>query len=395
MSPEDWPLQVVAALADAASIAWMPDFPPAATLVRHRLGTGAGEDLQTATIRATGELVEIASCCAWGDEAIVTAPEAGLPHPAFGPERLSGFSADQIAKRRFWNGRIKGVDWIPPQIDPSRPIDWLAARCLFTGRVIHVPADSVLIGRRAPGDPEACAVADTNGCAAGETQDDAWLRALFELIERDATGRWWYGQRHAPTVDPATVQIDAAIPAHLGRRGRRLVLLDLTSDLGVPTIAALAMDDTGAKVGAGFGTRANLRAAARAAVTELMMMEVRVAAAIADPGSDAALEMWFRTVRFAGDVPFDHRPGREPRVHSGTDVDLASCAARLAAAGCRVAMLNFTRAAFGVPVARAVSPDLCHWKPRFGRARLLASESGNVFDSVGPKRRRNPQLLRI
>ena len=49
---------------------------------------------------------------------------------------------------------------------------------------------------------------------------------------------------------------------------------------------------------------------------------------------------------------------------------LAALAAILARAGCRVALVDRSRAEFGVPVVRALSPDLCHWKPRLGRARL-------------------------
>ena len=395
MSPADWPCHAVASIAETASLARWPNFPQQATLAHHRLGHGAGDDITTARTRATGELVEIASCCAWGDERFVTVPPSGLQHAAFGPAELSGFALEQTAARSHWNARIEGLDWIPPAVDPALPIDWMQARCLFTGGTILVPADYVLIGRRTAADPAACAVADTNGCAAGETANDACLRALFELIERDATGRWWYGQRQAPVLDHAELRIDAAIEQHLGRRGRHLVMLDLTSDLGVPTIAALAMDASGGHLGAGFATRANLQAAGRAAVTELMLMELRIAAALASPGADANIETWFRDVRFETMIPFGNRPSADAVAPPAADVDLASCIDRLKACGCRVAVMDFTRVAFGVPVVRAISPDLCHWKPRFGRARLLARGRGDADGNVGSACERNPRLLRI
>jgi ribosomal protein S12 methylthiotransferase accessory factor len=339
--------------------------------------------------------VEISSCCAWGDEVVRTARRSELRDLSFGPAELCGFSGEQTANRDFWNSRLAGLDWIPEAADPADPIDWTRAECLFTGQTIFVPADCVLIGRRAPGDVAAYAVADTNGCAAGRTPEDACLRALFELIERDATGRWWYGQRHVPVLDQAALSIDTAIVENLSRRERHLLLLDLTSDLGVPTVAALAMDATGGNVGAGFATRANLQAAVRAAVTELMQMELRVAAAQFSQSPDTDMKTWFQEVRFEGFVPFKDNPREETPMYSDSDFDLEACIARLKAVGCRVAIMNFTRPEFAVPVVRAISPDLCHWKPRLGRTRFLGSEENGSHSSAVLTDGLNPQLLRI
>ena len=346
-------------------------------------------------MRATGALVEIASCCEGGDEEIVTATRSELSGRVFGPAELSGFSDAQTKDRHRWNKRLKGLDWIPPAVGPSRQLDWVATRSLTTDETIFVPADSVLIGRHMPGDSQACAVADTNGCAAGETRDDACLRALFELIERDATGRWWYGQRRAPILDHSEFPIDADILEHLGRRGRQLLMVDITSDIGVPTVAALAMDASGRHLGAGFATRANRLAAGRAAVAELMQMELRIMAALSARASDGELEIWFREAKFERTMMVQDREEVESIPHQYADLDLATCASRLDALGCRVAIRDFTRSTFGVPVVRAVSPDLCHWKPRFGRARLLAGARGRTGGRGDKMSCANPQLLRI
>ncbi|MFN3972992.1 MAG: YcaO-like family protein [Gemmobacter sp.] len=395
LSPKDWPLHVVAAVAGAEATEMWPSFPPGATLTQRRLGHGAGADVATARTCAVGELVEIASCCAWGDEVVLTARSSELQGISFGPVELCGFSSDQTANRDFWNTRLAGLDWVPKAADPADPIDWMRAECLFTRQVIFVPADCVLIGRRAPGDVAACAVADTNGCAAGRTLEDACLRALFELIERDATGRWWYGQRHAPVLDQSALSIDTAIMENLLRRDRHLLLLNLTSDLGVPTVAALAMNATGGDVGAGFATRANLQAAVRAAVTELMQMELRVAAAQLSQSPDTDLKKWFQEVWFEGLVPFKDNPRDETPMYSDFDFDLEACIERLGSAGCRIAIMHFTRPEFAVPVVRAISPDLCHWRPRLGRTRLLGGKENGSLSGAVRTDGLNPQILRI
>jgi len=79
LSPYDWPVHCVASIAETEALAEWPGFPQAATLAHDRLGHGAGEDLTTARTRATGELVEIASCC----ETCSIGGSGGLrfPHP--------------------------------------------------------------------------------------------------------------------------------------------------------------------------------------------------------------------------------------------------------------------------------------------------------------------------
>jgi ribosomal protein S12 methylthiotransferase accessory factor len=394
LSPEDWPLHVVAAVAGNEALEKWPRFPQGATLARQRLGHGCGEDVATATTRAVGELVEISSCCAWGDEVMTTAPRSDLQGPSYCPAELSGFSGEQTANRDLWNTRLADLDWVPQTADATTPIDWMRAECLFTGQPIFVPADCVLIGRRSAGDVAACAVADTNGCAAGQTPEDACLRALFELVERDATGRWWYGQRQALVLDQAAFAIDTAIIECLARRKRHLLLLDLTSDIGIPTVAALAMTAMGERLGVGFATRANLKASVHAAMTELMQMELRVMAAQFAHSPDTDLKRWFQEVRFEGIVPFKENPIDETQTGAGSDINLDGCIERLKAAGCRVAIMNFTRPEFAVPVVRAISPDLCHWKPRLGRTRLMAREENGRLGSV-LKNELDPRLLRI
>lgn len=43
-----------------------------------------------------------------------------------------------------------------------------------------------------------------------------------------------------------------------------------------------------------------------------------------------------------------------------------------------------TRPQLGIPVIRALSTDLCHFKPRFGRERLLAEDSRDCGRPLEP-----------
>lgn len=378
MSPRSWPVDVAAVMAGAQSRQRWPHFPVAAEPEQGRLGHGAGPDPALALLRATGEMIEIASCCAWGDEPLVTATIAEVGADGWAPDVLSGFSDDQRADRVAWNQRLAGLDWIPADADRSCRIAWIEAACLLSGKPVLVPADSVLIGRRI-GDADAVAIADTNGCAAGETPAGALRSALFELVERDATGRWWYGRQKAFRLAADRAGVPGPVIANLHERGRELRLLDITSDLDVPTVAAIGIDRDGAHVAAGFAARADMAGAAQAAVTELMQMELKIAFARSVDDPDPGLAAWLREIDFGRDIPVHDPEVKRPAPTAEAGVD--HCLSRLAARGCRIARLDLTRAAFGVPVIRAISPDLCHWKPRFGRARLGSGPAGMPEDA--------------
>ena len=47
-------------------------------------------------------------------------------------------------------------------------------------------------------------------------------------------------------------------------------------------------------------------------------------------------------------------------------------------AGIGLWFADLTRGAVGVPAVRAISPDLCHIKPRFARPRLLQADAGDL-----------------
>ena len=76
--------------------------------------------------------------------------------------------------------------------------------------------------------------ADSNGCAAGNTLEEAIVQGFLELVERDAYAIWWYNRLQRPEVDLG--QFDDSyvrdLQTQLAETGRRLWVLDVTSDLG-------------------------------------------------------------------------------------------------------------------------------------------------------------------
>ena len=87
--------------------------------------------------------------------------------------------------------------------------------------------------------------ADSNGCAAGNTLEEAIVQGFLELVERDAYAIWWYNRLQRPEVDLG--QFDDSyvrdLQTQLAETGRRLWVLDVTSDLGIPSFVAVTALD--------------------------------------------------------------------------------------------------------------------------------------------------------
>ena len=391
----------------------LPGFPQAATPEAGRLASGRGLSVAAARRSALGEAAELASACAWGDEAVVTATIAAIGPAAIAPAALTGFSARQLGSREAWNSRHGGFDWRPPAFDEAREIGWIEVADAFGGPSAFAPADAVLIGRREAGDADAVAIGDSSGCAAGETVEAATLAAVLELVERDATGRWWYGGRRRPPVAPDAAELPAGLAGFLTERERRTVVFDITTDLGIPVVAAVSAEAGGADVALGFAARLDAPAAACAAATEMLQMEVALEAA-RELGREAADWWTWRRVTMAlppldaadrvpaaklaeegvGNAPLADRRRGDSRSTKGRAGDgLGAVLAALDRAAIPLWTVDLTRPAIGVPVVRALSTALCHAKPRFARPRLGAPDPRDVERVAVGRERRVPLLV--
>src|SRR4029077_15357944 len=99
----------------------------------------------------------------------------------------------------------------------------------------------------------------STGCAAGPSFDAAASRALLELVERDAASLWWIGG-HRPrplAFDDQAMTEGVRLLSSLRQDNRRRAswLLDITSDLAIPCVAAVSVDDDGRGLACGLAAR--------------------------------------------------------------------------------------------------------------------------------------------
>ncbi len=258
-------------------------------------------------------------------------------------------------------------------VDAGRSIAWVPARRLTDGLETWLPLD--LCYRRPVSQQDfKPPLKLSTGCAAGATVEAATLRALLELIERDAVALWWRGGRRGRAIAPDSEAGRAAEElleqVRQGRADRKSWLLDITTDLGIKAVAAVSTRSDGYGFAFGFAARLSLAEAVRAAIFELCQVELgqHVVAAKRHESGDAALnESDLRQLRRG--TLFDTRNCALLQPESGpnsisTELSLDTATGlqhvldRLAARGIAAYALVLTRPQFGVPVVRATAPGL-------------------------------------
>ena len=247
-------------------------------------------------------------------------------------------------------------------VPADHAIDWIQVRRMVDGAACWFPADLCL--RRAAPDFVPPLKLST-GCAAGVTREAATLRGMLELVERDAVALWWRGGRRGRAIAPdSEAGQEAALVLAMVRRGqgdRQTVLLDITTDLGIPVVAAFSVLPNGYGFALGMGARPTLAEAMQSAIFEMCQSELSlhvIAAKRRESGEAALNESDLR--QYARASMLDTRKclllQPEDAAPPGDPVD--SVAERLAERGIVAYSLDLTRPRFEVPVVRVIAPGL-------------------------------------
>jgi bacteriocin biosynthesis cyclodehydratase domain-containing protein len=345
-----------------------------------RICSGKGRTDEQARASALCEALERFSGVYQGDEASVRASMntlcASEPYRDDVPVHvndLQQFSEHQFDHRDAINALTDDVrKQVPQRFSPDDVVDWTPAWSLPTGKRHWLPLAYCFADTPDSADGLRFCVHNPNGSAAGSSIGEAILQGLFELIERDAVAIWWYNQTPRPAIDLARLRdawIDALV-AEYASLGWRLWALDLTHDLAIPVVVALAEHPGRGRFSIGFGCHLDRRIAIQRALTEVnQLLDV---AADSPPPWDAAKLRSSAFLYPAATPPATTAPDpQEADVRDLTDA-LERVTNTLFARGMDVLVVNKTRPDIGLPVVQVAVPGLCHFWPRFGARRLYA-----------------------
>ena len=214
------------------------------------------------------EAIERYSGIFQGDEIRVTRRFTDFaPGEAILPNDVLLFSDAQYRRRQPANEDVHAAAAAVRSFGQDR----MVAGVVAARRALQISADqpAVFLLRAAGSHMHA----DSNGCAAGNTLEEAIVQGFLELVERDSYAIWWYNrlQRTEVDLDQFNDPYVRDLRTQLAETGRRLWVLDITSDLGIPSyVAIIALDGERQEyIEFGSGAHFDPRIALLRALTEL------------------------------------------------------------------------------------------------------------------------------
>jgi oxazoline/thiazoline synthase len=265
----------------------------------------------------------------------------------------------------------------PMRFDPTAEMEWSPVWSLRDERFKYLPTSMLYFFYRGGPSPEQMIHADSNGCAAGNTREEAIVQGFLELVERDSYAIWWYNRLKRAEVDLA--QFDDSyihdLKKQLADTGRKVWAIDVTTDLGVPTFVAMSYSDKDGVefVEYGSGAHFDARIAMLRSLTELnQFLSIGLLGARDNPDQHEATP--FRLKDHAYHLPSG--PGGLPPGLGAdfgkldTREQVLACVEIAKRAGLDFLVLDQTRPDIDVPVMRVIVPGMRHFYRRFAPGRL-------------------------
>jgi bacteriocin biosynthesis cyclodehydratase domain-containing protein len=262
------------------------------------------------------------------------------------------------------------------RFDATAETEWSPAWSLRDERFKYIPTGLLYFFHSGPGKNQISA--DSNGCAAGNTLEEAILQGFLELVERDAYAIWWYNRLHRTEIDLEKIG-DSHIRdllAQFAAMGRRVWALDVTTDLGIPVVAAVAnwTEDSREHIELAAGAHFEPRIAALRAMTELNQF-MAIDSMRRRPGDQTEHDSLPLPVRkHAYVLPHGRSSMGGARFAKFSKLDrrqqVLACVKLVKRFGLDFLVLDQTRPDIEVPVVRVIVPGLRHFYRRFGPGRL-------------------------
>lgn len=214
-----------------------------------RFNGGAALTRERATMAAVGEAVERYCAGFYDPDSFVKAKANDLGPDVVGPWQFVLFSEKQYKQKGF------------PMSRPYKDTvyHWVKGRSLVRGVEVYVPACFVYAPYHFTSMDEFVTIPISTGLACGGSPEDATLRGIYEVVERDSFSITWLNEMPIPrlTVDtPRSAELRAVKEA-FEEVGLDLCVNLATTDLGIPVVITLALDRSNAGPASVIAARAD------------------------------------------------------------------------------------------------------------------------------------------
>lgn len=353
--------------------------------LRSRSGGKGKRDAQ-AKASALCEALERYSGVFQGDEARIQASRKALGTRAIPPNACMLFSQRQYDNRAQWLAKRTRSTWVADPFDATMEIEWSPVWSLTCNEPRYIPTAYCYYGYSRRYNAW-FAQADSNGCAAGRSKEEATLQGFMELVERDSVALWWYNRLAKPAVDLASFDEPyfQDLLAYYQTLQRDLWVLDITSDFNIPAFAAVSRrhDKESEDILLGFGAHFDPQLAIRRALTEVNQSLPIVISVLADDGEpyldrNPEAVAWWKTATIANQPYLRPDKTVTPKLRSDYPVyesddlrtDVMTCVRVAADLGLETLVLDQSRPDIGLDVVKVFVPGLRHFWARFGPGRL-------------------------
>lgn len=328
---------------------------------------GKGLSAEQSQASALGEALERYAAQYQGDEPQRFSQARHLDARALLPQMLAPFSARQY--QHFGDPQHpehRSRQAVLPH-PPDMPLHWTLGYSLSREEPVYVPFTACYANT--PFADERYVRWHSNGCAAGNTLEEALLQGFLELVERDAVAIWWYNKVPRPAVDlqPLPLEHRQRLQASLDPAWTYWVL-DLTHDFRIPVMAAIGQHRTTHAYRLGFGCHLVPALACLRALTELcQLIAIKARGATAFDFRQITAEAYLfpaagRPATGLDTLPVVNYPDLRDAV--------AFCMARAAQDERDIIVVNYTRPDLPLHTVKVIVPGLCHLWPRLGASRL-------------------------
>ena len=350
---------------------------------------GKGRTRPQAKVGALCEAIERYSIMYHGDEPCITGSLEGLGKDGIHPNACMNFSEKQYQKREEHNRTCSEFyALVPVTFYESLQMDWTPVYSLTEKRFKYLPTCYCYAQYPAENELKLFSYPDSNGCAAGNSIEEAILQGFLELVERDSIALWWYNRLRKPGVDllsfndPYFLQLIE----YYKSLNRSLYVLDITADMQIPAFAAVShrLDDNNQNIIFGFGAHVDAGIAVERALVELNQILPLVTVPESDRVQgkyrvkDKNFVDWLNKTTLENQpylVPLENKPAKKasgypPLCKPNIYDSLVFCLHRAAECGLETLVLDMTRPDIGLNVVKVIVPGLRHFWKRLAPGRL-------------------------
>ena len=348
---------------------------------------GKGKSDAQAKASALGEAIERYSGVFQGYETRQLSTYTQMGDRAIHPNACMHFSEEQYRTRAEWNASCPSAfQRVAEPFDEEREIEWTPVWSLTHQDWKFLPTAYCYYGYDML-EVKYC-WADSNGCAAGNSKEEAILQGFMELVERDSVSIWWYNRLKRPGVDLDSFDEPyfRALKEYYRTLDRSLWVLDITIDLKIPAFAAISSrTDNGpvADIIYGFGAHFDPKIAIMRALTEVNQTLPGVKTVNPDGTTkymfdDQIAIDWWQQATVASEpyvVPDENTPLKRSSDYPqlATDDlrdDVLNCVKIAEELGMETLVLDQTRPDLGLNVVKVIVPEMRIFWKRWGPGRL-------------------------